>query len=358
MKEKVRNSNLELYRIIIMLLIVAHHYVRHSGLVDLISYNTLDPRSLYLYILGMWGKIGINCFVLITGYFMCKSHITLKKFTKLFLWILFYNFIISFLFETSGYSNLSLIDSIIILLPIKNISNEFTSCFLVFYLFIPFLNILIRNMNRKQHFHLILLCLFTYSLWGQLPYFEVRINYTIWFCILYFISSFIRIYQIDENSNSKTWGIVTLITIMLSIFSVYAIIHYGKKDLATIYYFVSDSNALLAIAVSISSFIFFKKIKINHNKLINNIGASTFGVLLIHDNNIIMRKWLWKDMLNITGHYHDNIYIHSIIWIFAIFFICIIIDYIRLYLFEKPLFQFLDNYLKKYKNEFFIKYWN
>ena len=31
---KVRSSNLELYRIIAMLLIVAHHYVVNSGLLD------------------------------------------------------------------------------------------------------------------------------------------------------------------------------------------------------------------------------------------------------------------------------------------------------------------------------------
>jgi len=34
---KVRNSSIELYRIIVMLLIVAHHYVVNSGLLDIMS---------------------------------------------------------------------------------------------------------------------------------------------------------------------------------------------------------------------------------------------------------------------------------------------------------------------------------
>lgn len=34
---KQRNSNLELYRIIVMLLIVAHHYVVNSGLMEEIA---------------------------------------------------------------------------------------------------------------------------------------------------------------------------------------------------------------------------------------------------------------------------------------------------------------------------------
>lgn len=81
-----RDSNLELYRIIVMLAIVAHHYVVNSGLMAEI--NTSGPmafNSLFLLLYGCWGKVGINCFALITGYFMCQSNITVKKFLKLVL---------------------------------------------------------------------------------------------------------------------------------------------------------------------------------------------------------------------------------------------------------------------------------
>ncbi len=40
-KQKVRNSNLELYRVIVMLLIVAHHYVVNSGLLQVLIQNPL-----------------------------------------------------------------------------------------------------------------------------------------------------------------------------------------------------------------------------------------------------------------------------------------------------------------------------
>ena len=66
---KVRKSNLELYRILVMLAIVAHHYVVNSGLMSLMDADPLNPKSVFLYLVGMWGKTGINCFVLITGNF-------------------------------------------------------------------------------------------------------------------------------------------------------------------------------------------------------------------------------------------------------------------------------------------------
>ena len=103
--KNTRNSNLELYRILLMLLIVAHHYVVNSGLIDVLECQPFNFKSIYFYIFGMWGKIGINCFLLITGYYMCTSHITLRKFLKLLLEIEFYNVAIYFVFLFTGYES-------------------------------------------------------------------------------------------------------------------------------------------------------------------------------------------------------------------------------------------------------------
>ena len=78
-KGNVRNSNIELFRIITMLLIVAHHYVVNSGLMPIVISDFPSKASTFLIFFGWAGKMGINCFVLITGYFMCTSQITLRK---------------------------------------------------------------------------------------------------------------------------------------------------------------------------------------------------------------------------------------------------------------------------------------
>ena len=351
---KQRDSNLELYRIIIMILIVAHHYVVNSGLNVVMSQDPTSFKSLYLYVFGMWGKTGINCFVLITGYFMCKSAITLRKFTKLILWLLFYNVAIYFIFLACGYVNFSFIALFKALLPVKDITDGFTSCFIVFYLTIPFLNILINSMNKQQHQWLLVLSLFIYTFWAQIPFFNVRMNYVVWFGILYLISSYLRIYGVCANVGYKKWGWLTLCTVLVSIITVLAII-YSDINL-TPYYFVSDSNAIFAVVVSVCSFLFFKNLPFGYNKWINSIGASTFGVLLIHANSDTMRQWLWKDALNNIGHYADNIYLHSIISVIGVFFICIIIDQLRIRFIEKPLFKVLDSYMEKRDNHFFFRW--
>lgn len=191
-----------------MMLIVAHHYVVNSGLMYIITEEPATAKSLYLYLIGMWGKTGINCFVLITGYFMCRSNITLRKFLKLFLEVVFYNIVVWGIFVATGYEDFSLKTMIKDISPITSIYNGFTSCFLIFYLFIPFLNVLINNLDKKKHMQLVALCLFTYSVLGTMPGIHVMFNYVTWFCILYFVSSYIRIHGLFPNIKNGQWGLL------------------------------------------------------------------------------------------------------------------------------------------------------
>lgn len=161
-----------------MLLIVAHHFVVNSGVREIMYTNPLSSNSifLFLFLFGAWGKTGINCFMLITGYFMCKSNIMLKKYIKLICEVLFYNTIISLIFFSFGIGSISnILDG---LLTVRNIdSGNFIACFLVFYLFIPFLNILLQNINKKQYQYLTGLLAFLYVFLWTVPKFSVVMNY-------------------------------------------------------------------------------------------------------------------------------------------------------------------------------------
>ena len=146
--KKERSSNIELYRIVTMLLIVAHHYVVNSGLTagkGVIYAHPLSKRSLFLLFFGAWGKAGINCFVLITGYFMCKSDITAKKFAKLLFEVLFYRLVINSIFWITGMEQFTRRGLLYTFLVVRSIGDGFTSAYLLFFLFIPFINILIKG---------------------------------------------------------------------------------------------------------------------------------------------------------------------------------------------------------------------
>lgn len=337
------SSNLELYRILVMLLIVAHHYVVNSGLTIVMSENILSPNTTFYSLLGAWGKTGINCFVLITGYFMCKSQITLRKFLKLFLWVITYTVIFLVIFLLCNYKPFGALSMIYEAIPLKNITNGFTSCFIVFYLCIPFLNILLNNLIKKQHQWLILLLLFIYTIHGSVPkLMSVNMNYVSWFTVLYFIAAYLRYYPIKEY-NTKFWGFATLISFGLSSIGILALNYMQtilgiNPNVGLSYMLVQDSNAFLALTSGITSFMWFKSMKIRNSKLINTIAASAFGVLLIHANSSTMRQWLWKDTVDCIGHFDTPYYwLYAIGCVLAIYAICTIIDFIRIKTIETPL---------------------
>lgn len=349
---KTRDSNLELYRIIVMLLIVAHHYVVNSGLTAAngpIYSDPLSARSVFLLLFGAWGKIGINCFVLITGYFMCKSQITAKKFAKLLFIVLFYKFVLGTIFWVTGYSPLTLKSLVKQLLPFTKIDRNFTGNYLVFFLCIPFLNILIQNITQKQHQLLLLLCSFIYIFFGTVPFFSVTMNYVSWFIVLYFIASYIRLYPCKLFENTRIWGWATAASVTLSAISVVACAWLGTKlNRNMAFTFVTDSNTFLAVATGVSSFLFFKNLKIRNNKIINAVAASTFGVLLIHANSDAMRQWLWQDVLDCVGNYAKAwMPLHAIASVLVIYVICTGIDYLRVRFIEKPFFQWWDKHVSR-----------
>lgn len=346
---KQRDSSIELFRIITMLMIVAHHYIVNSGITgEITQANVLSLNGIFSLFWGWGGKTGINCFVLITGYFMCKSNITVKKFLKLLFEIEFYKIVIYAVFLISGYEKFALKPFVKAILPIYGIGTGFTASYLVFFCFIPFLNILIKAMDEKQHRYLLITALVTGSLLQTFLKAPSAFTYVGWFMVIYFIGSYIRLYREDWFSNKKWWTISACITLLLSLASVVAgaFVLY-KFDKNVYYYFVADSNKILAVVTSVCLFVFFKNLKLKYNPVINTVAASTFGVLLIHANSDTMRQWLWKDTLDNVGAFHSSTFIiHAVVSVLAIYIICTLIDIARIYLLEKPLFKVLDKKLK------------
>ena len=346
---KPRSSNLELFRIIVMMLIVAHHYVVNSGLLTIVETDFPSSKSIFLSLFGCAGKIGIDCFVLITGYFMCTSKITLRKALKLLLQIEFYSIALFCIFVSVGYIDLTPKTIFKGVVPVTALKDGFVSCYLVFFCFIPFLNILIKGMTEKQHRYLLGLCLIVFSILPQVLV-PVDFNYVIWFMVVYLIAAYFRLYppQWSLNARYAGWGMV--ICIVLSLISVFwgaqLFMLLGKG--ARFYFFVSDSNKPLAVATALCAFLFFKNIKMEYSKVINAIAASAFGVLLIHANSDAMRQWLWQDVLDNVGHYSGNIYLHAFVSVLVVYAVCTMIDFSRIQLLEKPVFKFIDERMKKF----------
>lgn len=96
MSTKVKRiSNIELLRIIAMIMIIMHHFALH-GCSQLQRGYTFNTVVIDVFILG--GKVGVDLFILISGYFMVDSKITMRKILKFVGQVWFYSISIFSLF--------------------------------------------------------------------------------------------------------------------------------------------------------------------------------------------------------------------------------------------------------------------
>ena len=157
-----RQSNIELLRIVAMLMIIAHHFSVHGNF-DL--RNMLVGNNIWLQFLATGGKIGVNIFVMISGYFLISSkNIETKKVLKLLAQILFYSVIIFILFISLKIVSFNRIDFINYILgfPVW----WFAKSYLALYLIHPYINKCVDVLNKKEYQKLVL---FFTILWSFIP---------------------------------------------------------------------------------------------------------------------------------------------------------------------------------------------
>ncbi len=340
-----RNPNIELFRIVTMFLIVLHHYVVNSGLTEAggpVFSAPLSWRSLALLLLGAWGKTGINCFVLITGYFLCTSGVTVRKYVRLLGVILFYRLAAWLAFGLAGYDALSLRSLALTLLPVSRVGTDFSSCYLLFYPLIPFLNLLIRRMSGKQHLYLLGLCLFIFAGFGTVH--RIDMNYVTWFCTVYLLGAWLALHPGRHDGDARFWGTAAAACVLLSAASVIACTWLGARRGSILsYYFVTDANSLLPVGTAVSLFMLFRCFRPRGGRLINAVAASTFGVFCLHTCSDTMKRWLWRDLLDNTGHYASPLLLlHALGSAAAVFAVCTLIDFARIRLAEKPALRCWD----------------
>lgn len=344
-----RDSNFELFRIVLMLLIVSHHYVVNSGISQLYDFNNITGNMILLQLFGFAGKIGINCFVFITGYFMIKSQFKFEKLLKLYLEIKFYRWILYIVFVISGFESFTIMGMIKSIFNIAyGVQLGFTGTFVFLYMLIPFVNAMLLNLNKKLHLILIGILVFLYTIISTFLFHDTYSNLG-WMITTYIIAAYVRLYPCKWFENKKLYIWSTIFSVALSWASILVVDFVGSKvGFKNYYHMVANEHKFLALACSFSLFMLFRNIKIKQNKVINTIAASTFGVLLIHANSDAMGKFLWQDVLHNASYYNSPfLIVHAILSVILIYVVCVCIDQVRIHLLEKPLFS----YIEKRKNK-------
>ena len=162
---KTRDSNFELMRIISMIFIILYHVLVHGALLDYAS----GSMKIVVVFLEALILVHVNSFILITGYFQCKSKMRLGKVLALNNMTWFYKVLIMVLFIAFGVIAVpDIITLIQTLLPIDFGIYWFISSYLILYLISPILNKVINNSTKRDLQKIIIVLFIVVSLLSTL----------------------------------------------------------------------------------------------------------------------------------------------------------------------------------------------
>lgn len=276
--------------------------------------------------------MAINVFVLITGYFMCKKEFRWNKVVNLIGEMVFYKYVIYVVFLLTGYESFTLkgFAKTLLFIPL-GFGKGFTASFLGLYVLIPFINKAIQNFEKKDLEWLILTLLFLFTVLSSFLL-NTAFEYIGWYVTVYLIGAYLHLYPVEFLEKRKNSFWLTIATLFLCYASVIVISFAAYKWNRTlpVYWFVNDSNKILAVATAVSLFCLFKTFRIGHIKAINTLAASTFGILLIHASSDTMRNWLWNDVMQTAEAYTQRLFpLYAAGAVLAVYFSCFSIDFAR-----------------------------
>ncbi len=347
--EKKRELNFELLRIISMFLIVMYHFSDWGGVINI---NDNIPNKVVGCFLNIFGNLGVNLFVLISGYFLINSKFKFKKLLRLIAEVFFYSVILYVVCICLKVTTFSIKEFIRVIFPISYNMYWFATTYIGLYLISPFINKLLNTISRKEHKKLMYLLIILVSIIPTIligaPFISSNL---IWFVVLYIIAAYIQKYKINYDNNKKL--LISIIAIFLIIFAISVIAAVPLKlgeEYESFTYF-NKMNCLPMLALSMVIFMFFKNLKIPDNKIIPFISKATFGVYLIHINTHL-RTYLFKSILKIQNYYNVNtlkLIGYILLSSLGIFVVCVLIDTLRRIILEKNLFKIncLDKYFDK-----------
>lgn len=275
----MRLSNIELLRIILMLMIITHHVLVGLGLKKN-SENVFNYDELVFFELSLnsFVVIGVNTFVIISGFFGINfKRKTLYLFMSQALFYSIFFFIISCIVDFKSFSLRRFLEAF---LPLSRNVWWFFTTYCALYILSPFINKGIDNIQKKDYFILLVFLIymncFSGFLFGVL---NTNSGYSIFhFIVLYLGGRYLGKFNIKFSF--PLLGLVFFVIVMIVL--IFAFSYFGRYD--KIWKLYSYNNPLIVLSSMCMFFVFFN-LYVSKYKIIHVLSSSIFGVYLIHNHS-------------------------------------------------------------------------
>lgn len=330
-----RSSNLELLRILCMLLIIGDHLTGQSGIAD---YTTL-PSSFAFCLIGCGSRIACSVFVLIGGWFLCEQPYKTRRPLSLWLSLWLYTVPVTLLCKLAGL-DVSWGALRWAAFPASTRQLWFISDYLLLLLCVPLLNRLLRGLSRPAHRGLLAVLAVPLIVYPTLFGENGAVSDTAWmFLYEYLLIAYLRrwpdnrlAHLLQHHAAALGLGLPLLNTILRAVLETRGLT--DGKAFQYMAYYRTALGALPNLLAALALFYLFKGLDLGCVRWVNALAGTTLGVYILHQVPAF-RGFLWNGMLQAEAHHGSVGY--TLLAILAVFLGCAAVDALRTALVMRPL---------------------
>ena len=289
-----------------------------------------------LYILVYLSAVGVNCFVMLSGFLLANS--TGYRWRSVFrTWftVFFYSFGICLIFFCLGKATAK--ELIASAFPVYTDQYWFMTKFIGLSVIAPFLSRLAGALNKKDYVIMIIILSFLNLRLFKFPYGETfgGQNSLMWFIYLYLVGAYIRKYEpFKEFKHFGKSYLLFGILLAGAYMMLNVVLHHFRGD--PICYAGTFYNSF-TFATSLLLFMWAAYLKMDKEPilhLISSIAPCMFGIYLISEHDKL-RYVIWDGIIQIRGM-QDSLWLIPLILAssIAVFAVCCLIDRLRIALFK------------------------
>ncbi|MDQ0359795.1 acyltransferase [Breznakia pachnodae] len=340
-----RISGIDILKIFSMFMIVGVHILNIGGVLQALP--PFQSNKYYLFTgLNTIFYICVNCYALASGYLMVNSKFKISKILKLWVIVLFYLLLFGIIFNDK-------INTFYYFFPILSNQYWYFIAYVGLYFLSPFLNhYMIENRNNKNLKTFIILLIIIFAV---LPYFSYTPNLftlnngysVLWLVICYIIGAYIKLCNVQFK---KKFLIPILFSSLFIEYIIKLVKTYSDMNGIKLPIILNSGiyTSVFMLLAAICLMLLFLRINIKNptlTKFFSTSAAITFGIYIIQENILFRAQFIENKFGSIGTMSTVNSILYYICSVVIIYFVCHLIEFIRMHIFN---FLKIDTLLKKF----------
>lgn len=352
---KQRDSNIELMRLMMMMMILIHHMICHGIFgADFILCNVggVNSTSVLAVIINSFCYIGVNGFILISGYYGIKFKI--RSLLNLYLICAFYSLIMHLIeiyaLGTKEFS-LGTIKDIVFVFSQQDYW-WFMNCYIILYLMSPMLNKALNIFDKHEYKKTLVLLTIANLYFGYWWRRYASDGYSVaQFVYLYVIGRYIGRFIELKRGDSRYQALLIYIFVILA----YSILSICSHYFEIPHWYSFPYNNPLLIIGSIAFFLFMIQFHFQSH-IINRVAVSSLSIYLLQNMKLMkVLTYHVSKLLEIDFTTDDGLWVVFMLIIylgvFSITFmiVSVLIDQLRIFLVTPVIFAYdkMSNYYSR-----------